>query len=331
MNANPPGRSARRGDSGLPSSRQSRPGRPRVQASLLGCGVVSSLLPHERGNLRHREDLAPEKIAEGVWRLSLYGANVYFVWAEAGWVLVDAAWAWGSCGRAIRRGAEALFGPGVPPSAILLTHLHPDHDGAALELAKAWSCPVYVHADELPLARAVATGDLAGIERYGNGLDRAVIAPLLRAVRAVWPRAAAAPARESLGDVAQVLDPAEVPGLSDWTWVPTPGHAPGHIAFFRRRDRVLLSGDAVLTVDASSLAGWLAWAHGTRPPHACEPPGYTNWDQATTDASLAVLAALEPCVLASGHGAPLVGDAAVRDLRALAERSAARQRTPPAL
>jgi glyoxylase-like metal-dependent hydrolase (beta-lactamase superfamily II) len=240
-------------------------------------------------------------------------------------VLVDAAWAWGNCGHAIRRAADALFGSGAPPTAILLTHLHPDHDGAALELARGWDCPVYLHADELPLARAVAARDLAGIERLGNGLDRAMIVPLLRAFRRRRPEAA--PARTSLADVAQVLDPSDVPGLPDWTWVPTPGHAPGHVAFFRARDDVLLSGDAVLTVDASSVAGCLAWALGTHRAHVYAPPGYTNWRQDAADASLAVLADLEPRVLASGHGRPLVGDAVARELHALAERAAARHST----
>jgi hypothetical protein len=84
----------------------------------------------------------------------------------------------------------------------------------------------------------------------------------------------------------------------------------------------------VLTVDASSLGGCVEWAFGTRQPHACEPPGYTNWDQAATDTSLTILAALEPRVLASGHGAPLVGDAAAREVRVLAQRAAARHRPP---
>lgn len=264
-----------------------------------------------------------EEIADDVWRLSINGANVYFVRSGAGWVLVDAGWAWGDCGRTIRRAAEALFGPGARPVAILLTHLHPDHDGAALELAQAWGCPVYLHADELPLARAVASRDFASIERWGNGLDRDIIVPLLRALSS--RRAEAPRMRPSLADVARVLDPAVVPSLPDWAWVPTPGHAPGHVAFFRARDRVLLAGDAVLTVDASSVGGWLAWARGTRPPHACAPPGYTNWNQAAAVASLAALAALEPYVLASGHGAPLLGDAAARELHALAERATARQ------
>jgi hypothetical protein len=81
-----------------------------------------------------------------------------------------------------------------------------------------------------------------------------------------------------------------------------------------------LSGDAVLTVDANSLLGCIGWALGTRAPHACKPPGYTSWEQIATDGSLAILAGLEPRVLASGHGAPLVGDAAAFELRALADQ-----------
>ena len=262
---------------------------------------------------------APEEIAEGVWRLSVYGANVYFVRSEAGWALVDAGWAWGDCGHVISVTAEALFGPNARPTAIVLTHLHPDHDGAAMDLTAEWQCPVYVHADELPLARAVAARDLAGIARYGNGLDRGVIVPIMR----MQPPRCPDPTHvsQSLADVVRPLEPAGVPGLPDWTWVSTPGHAPGHVALFRRTDRVLLSGDAVLTVDATSVGGCFAWAVGRRPPHAFPPPAYTNWNQEAADASLSVLAALEPRVLTTGHGAPLVGDAATHELQAVALRA----------
>jgi glyoxylase-like metal-dependent hydrolase (beta-lactamase superfamily II) len=264
----------------------------------------------------------PEQIADVVWRLPVYGANVYFVGSPTGWVLVDAAWAWGDCARIIRSAAAPLFGPDARATAILLTHLHPDHDGAALELAAVWGCPVYLHADELPLARAVAAGDLAGIERYGNGLDRRVLVPIMRILRS---RPGPAQGRTSIADFARVLEPTAVPDLPDWTWVPTPGHTPGHVAFFRSGDRVLLSGDAVLTVDATSIGGCLAWALGRRPSHAWEAPRYTNWDQDATDTSFGVLAALEPRVLATGHGAALLGDPATRELRALAARTNARR------
>jgi glyoxylase-like metal-dependent hydrolase (beta-lactamase superfamily II) len=265
----------------------------------------------------------PQEIAEGVHRLSVFGADVYFVGSARSWVLVDA---WGGCARIIRRAAETLFGPESRPVAILLTHLHPDHDGAALELAPTWKCPVYVHPDELLLARAVAGGDFAAIARCGNWLDRAVIVPLMR----VLPRRRAEGelSQPRLIDVLRAFDPASgVPGLPDWTCVPTPGHAPGHVVFFCARDRVLLTGDAALTVDVNTVGGCLARALGTCRPHASDPPRYTNWRQDRTDASLAVLAALQPQVLAPGHGAPLTGEVATRELRLLAERAAARHAT----
>jgi glyoxylase-like metal-dependent hydrolase (beta-lactamase superfamily II) len=48
----------------------------------------------------------------------------------------------------------AEFTEGTRPASILLTHLHPDHIGSALELANMWNVPVYVHLGDLPLASA---------------------------------------------------------------------------------------------------------------------------------------------------------------------------------
>jgi glyoxylase-like metal-dependent hydrolase (beta-lactamase superfamily II) len=76
-------------------------------------------------------------------------SNVYFVQSGGTWVLVDTMWR----GRAglIRSAAETLFGAGIRPRAIVLTHVHPDHAGSAAELARRWDVTVYVHPDELPL------------------------------------------------------------------------------------------------------------------------------------------------------------------------------------
>jgi glyoxylase-like metal-dependent hydrolase (beta-lactamase superfamily II) len=80
-------------------------------------------------------------------------SNVYFVRSGSSWILIDAASA--NCSRLIWKTAESLFGANSSPASILLTHTHPDHAGSALELARTWDCPVYVHPDELPLAVAV--------------------------------------------------------------------------------------------------------------------------------------------------------------------------------
>jgi len=96
----------------------------------------------------------PEEIAAGAYRVEtgrgLTGANVYLVRSGPGWVLIDAAWP--RRAQLIKAAAESVFGPGTRPAAIVLTHIHPDHSGSALELARMWDLPVYVHPAELVLA-----------------------------------------------------------------------------------------------------------------------------------------------------------------------------------
>lgn len=94
----------------------------------------------------------PVEIDPGVhwYSAGVMAGNIYFVQSASSWVLIDTATA--SQGERIRQAAEALFGAGARPAAILLTHVHPDHSGSALELARAWECPVYLHPDEMDLA-----------------------------------------------------------------------------------------------------------------------------------------------------------------------------------
>ena len=95
----------------------------------------------------------PAEIAKDVHGAVLrpWAGRVFFVRSGASWVLIDTASS--GQGDRIRAMAASLFGPGTPPANILLTHVHPDHAGSALELARAWSCPVYLHPAEMELDR----------------------------------------------------------------------------------------------------------------------------------------------------------------------------------
>jgi glyoxylase-like metal-dependent hydrolase (beta-lactamase superfamily II) len=112
-----------------------------------------------------------------------------------------------------------------------------------------------------------------------------------------------------------LVHPSDVPGLPDGECVPTPGHTPGHVAFFRRRDGVLISGDALLTVNANSL-----WDLVRNNQTVSGPPRIATWSWPKAMVSAAVLAELEPRVLAGGHGTPLTGAGTARAVRAFSDR-----------
>jgi glyoxylase-like metal-dependent hydrolase (beta-lactamase superfamily II) len=221
-------------------------------------------------------------------------------------VLIDAGWA--KDASRIRGAARSLFGPDSGPSAILLTHCHPDHAGSALSLARAWGCAVHMHPDELP----IATADFAAMVASAGPLDRYVILPLMRAMGR--RRREQVLARSSLGDAASTFEPGSgVPGLPGWEWIPTPGHTPGHVSYFRATDRVLITGDALVTLRVNSWAGLLVQQAGLS-----GPPWYTTWSSQAARESIERLARLEPTVLAGGHGRPMTGAGTAEALSAYA-------------
>jgi len=105
-----------------------------------------------------------------------------------------------------------------------------------------------------------------------------------------------------------------LPGLPDWSWVPTPGHSPGHVAFFRESDRTLLAGDAFVTTrQESALAALAKWQTVWR------PPAYYTCDWSAARESVKRLAALQPRLAATGHGLPLTGEQLTQGLRDLVQ------------
>ena len=198
----------------------------------------------------------------------------------------------------------------------MLTHDHPDHAVSALELARMRGCPVYVHADELSLA---AIGYLSTIEKYANPLDRWIILLLLRLMPR-W-RVESMLSKASLKEIVQAFDPgATIPGLPDWECIHTPGHTPDHIALFRTSDRVLITGDAILTVNLNSFLGFLLWGLRLNKQRVSGPPWYSTWNWQEAKESVAALMELESRVLASGHGVPMAGEETARELRAFVNR-----------
>jgi glyoxylase-like metal-dependent hydrolase (beta-lactamase superfamily II) len=208
--------------------------------------------------------------------------NVYFVRAGASWVLIDAGWA--NDAPRIERAAASLLGADSRPTAILLTHDHPDHDGSALRLARTWDCAVYLHPKELP----IAIRDFAAMMATAMPLDRWIVLPLMRAMGS--RRREAMFARFSLGDVARPFELDGGPRPARLAVHPhTRPHTPGHVSYFRPSDRVLIAGDALVTLKVNPLTGLLLPR-----PGLSGPPWYTTWSRSRARQSIERLARLEP-------------------------------------
>jgi glyoxylase-like metal-dependent hydrolase (beta-lactamase superfamily II) len=106
-----------------------------------------------------------------------------------------------------------------------------------------------------------------------------------------------------------------VPWLAEWTWIPTPGHSPGHVSLFREDDGVLIAGDAVVTTRQESMIN-VALQRAV----VSRPPAYFTQDWEKAERSVRDIAALDPDVLATGHGPVMRGSAMRRELRDLADR-----------
>jgi glyoxylase-like metal-dependent hydrolase (beta-lactamase superfamily II) len=221
---------------------------------------------------------------------------------DRNWVLIDA----GLIGTAglIAGAAEARFGKEARPAAIIMTHGHFDHIGALKELAARWDVPIYAHRLELPY--------LNGAQSYpppdamaGGGL-MSLMAPL-------YPRGPI--------DVSQWLKAlpedgsgsGDVPSMPGWRWLHTPGHAPGHVSFWREADRSLIAGDAFITTAQESV-----YAVMTQEAEMHGPPMYYTPDWVAAEASVQKLAALQPELAVTGHGQAMQGEAMRSALKRLA-------------
>lgn len=203
-----------------------------------------------------------KQLADGLWQLGGFppnGINVYLM----GDVLVDAATR--HAGRRIFRQIR-----GRPVTAHALTHAHPDHQGASKEVCDTLGIPLWCGERDV---HAMETRDFG---QPGHWVNRAI------------ERAWAGPPRK----VDRALR--EGDAVAGFEVIDVPGHSPGHVAFWREADRVLVLGDVVNNMNV--LTGI---------PGLHEPKLIFTPDPARNRESARRLAALEPALACFGHGPPL--------------------------
>ena len=114
--------------------------------------------------------------------------------------------------------ALAVEQTGLDIGQIIITHAHIDHVGAVATLVDEYACPVLMHAEAEPMLEHLPTQAMMMGLRFGKvpTVDRHI-------------------------EDEEVLD---VGGLRLRSLY-TPGHAPGHLAFYLEDEGLVLSGDAL--------------------------------------------------------------------------------------
>lgn len=227
--------------------------------------------------------------------------NIVFIGnpEEGDWVMIDAGMP--KQAAEIIAVTEERFGLGSRPSAIILTHGHFDHVGSIVSLIEHWNVPVFAHFLEYPY--------LTGKMSYPEP-DTSVDGGLLAKISFIYPHRPI----DIENALVHLPEDGSVPYMPGWRWIHTPGHTEGHMSFFRDEDKLLLSGDAFITVRQDSLYRVLF-----QKKEINGPPRYLTTDWVAAWNSVKELEALKPQTVISGHGSYMEGEELAKGLKKLAE------------
>ncbi len=114
--------------------------------------------------------------------------------------------------------AAAVERTNLDISKIILTHAHIDHVGAVVDLVKEYSCPVFAHEDSKPMLEQLPMQAVMMGMKFGE-----------------------IPKIDKFIEDEEIV---EVGGLRLRSLY-TPGHSPGHLAFYIEGEGVVIAGDAL--------------------------------------------------------------------------------------
>jgi len=169
--------------------------------------------------------------------------------------------------------------------ALVLTHGHVDHKGSAERLRRDHEIPVHCHTDEAPIARGEIKQQISTWELRRAWRPK-IFRFALNAIRSGGLQPEHVTEVSTFGD-GETID---VPGHP--IAVHTPGHTQGHVSLNLPDRGVLITGDALVTIDL--------WDHDRRGPQVIRHQ--FNHDHQQAIASLDRLASIDAEALIPGHG-----------------------------
>ncbi len=207
-----------------------------------------------------------KRLADDVEQLDGFPPNAVNIYL-AGGVLFDA-------GTRDRRSGILKELSGRSVQAHALTHGHADHQGSSASVSQSLGIPFACGALEADALASGAIGPLSPSNFFAQFVAKRMAGPACRVAR-----------RLTEGD--------EIGGFRV---VGVPGHSPGHIAYWRESDRVLILGDVLTNMNLFTLQ-----------PGLHQPPGFFTVDpgQNRRSARRLVELGIEPALVCFGHGPPL--------------------------
>jgi glyoxylase-like metal-dependent hydrolase (beta-lactamase superfamily II) len=199
-----------------------------------------------------REFPPVEEVTGGVWSIPvpipdnpLRYVLTYLIEHQSGFLMVDPGWNHPDSWTALTTGLAAAQIPMSAITAVVITHVHPDHhglSGAVREQSGAWIA-MHEREDAWLAGLAEPSAIRAGMVSYMrlSGAPPEHLTELSARQPASGPGRGMARADRTLvhGDLI------DVPGLTVRAiW--TPGHSPGHLCFHLESRGLLLTGDHVL-------------------------------------------------------------------------------------
>jgi glyoxylase-like metal-dependent hydrolase (beta-lactamase superfamily II) len=225
------------------------------------------------------------QVADGVHRLHVGWVNCYVVVTSDGMTLIDAGLpgAWRALGRLL----DSLGARPRDLDALILTHGHFDHVGMADRLQREHGTPTLVHPADQKIARHPYRYEHQAA-RLPYPFRHPSAVPLLGSMAAhgaLWVRGV-----DTAGTIVPGV-PVDVPGRP--VPVPSPGHTAGHCGFHLESAGVLLTGDAIVTLDPYT---------GATGPRIVANAATADSDEALD--SLDAFLAVDAQTLLPGHGEP---------------------------